>query len=75
MDDKEKKMTTTTVELDGNQLVEALRKAGLDPNKLDLRAALGKGVDVEELQSRLKGTERARSSAWHVKVSVSVSRD
>ena len=70
----EQKKTTTTVELDGNQLVGALQKAGLDPHKLDLRGALGKGVDVEELESRLRGPAAARSG-WHVVVTVSVSRD
>ncbi|MFZ0860584.1 MAG: hypothetical protein ABR881_25450 [Candidatus Sulfotelmatobacter sp.] len=66
------KKTTTTVELDGNQLVGALQKAGLDPNKLDLRETLGKRVDIEELESRLRGV--AAKSGWHVSVSVTVSR-
>lgn len=63
---------TTSVELDGSRLVGALQKAGLDPQKLDLRETLGKGVDVEELQSRLRSA--ARASGWHVTVTVSVSR-
>ena len=71
----EQKKTITTVELDGDHLVNALQKAGLDPKKLDLKGALGKGVDIEELQSRLHGAAAARKSGWHVSVSVSVSRD
>ncbi|HTW81021.1 MAG TPA: hypothetical protein VME23_15850 [Terracidiphilus sp.] len=70
----EKKTTSTTVELDGRKLVGALEKAGLDTKKLDLRETLGRGVDIEELQSRLRGGAAA-ASGWHVSVSVSVSRD
>jgi hypothetical protein len=72
---REKPQNTTTVDLDGRQLVGALRKAGLDPEKLNLRGVLGRGVDVEELESRLRGVGAAARSSWHVKVSVSVSRD
>ena len=68
------KKNTTTMELDGQKLVGALQKAGLDPKKLDLKEALGRGVDIEELQSRLRGGAAA-SGSWHVSVSVSVSRD
>lgn len=68
------KKTTTTVELDGHKLVGALEKAGFDPKRLDLKETLGKGVDIEELQSRLRGGAAA-SSGWHVTVTVSVSRD
>ena len=65
---------TTTIELDGNHLVQTLRQAGLDPHKLDVRKALpGGNVDVEELESRLKGTGSAAAGSW--KVSVTVSRD
>jgi len=71
----EKKVTTTTVELDGAQLVSALQKAGLDPQKLDLKGTLGKGVDIEELQSRLRGPAARAKSGWHVKVTVEVTRD
>ena len=67
------KKTTTTVELDGNQLVGALQKAGLDPKKLDLRETLGTRVDIEELESRLRGV--SAKSGWHVSVTIKVSRD
>ncbi len=70
----EKRQNTTVIEVDGEQLVGALRKAGLEPEKLNLRGVLGKGVDVEELESRLRGAAAARSG-WHVTVSVSVSKD
>jgi hypothetical protein len=63
--------TTTNIEMDGPELVEALRRAGMDPERLDLRHILGPHVDVEELQSRLR--QRASAHAW--RVTVSVSRD
>jgi hypothetical protein len=69
------KKTTTTVELDGNQLVSALQKAGLDPTKLDLKETLGPRVDIQELQSRLHSAGKAAASHWHVNVTVTVSRD
>ena len=68
----EKRPTTTTVDLDGPQLVSTLKKAGLDPKKLNLKGALGKGVDVEELQSRLRGTgTEAAAAGWKVSVTIS----
>jgi hypothetical protein len=68
---------TKTIELDGNELVAALHKAGMDPTKLDLKHALGGKLDVEELESRLRaaGKPGAAASHWHVTVSVAVSRD
>jgi hypothetical protein len=65
-----KKPTTTTINMDGPTLVSALQKAGLDPKKLDLKGTLGKGVDVEELQSRLRGPATAAARNWKVTVSV-----
>lgn len=73
--EQEKKKNTTIMELDGNQLVGALRKAGLDPEKLNLKEVLGRGVDVEELESRLRGVGAAARSGWHVSVHVSISKD
>jgi hypothetical protein len=66
----EKRPTTTTVDLDGPQLIGALRKAGLDPKKLDLKGVLGRGVDVEELQSRLRGPATEAAASWKVSVTV-----
>jgi|HubBroStandDraft_2_1064218.scaffolds.fasta_scaffold878142_2 hypothetical protein len=67
---------THTIQLDGNKLVAALHKAGMDPAKLDLHSALGAKVDVEELQSRLREAAKSGASAsaggWHVTVTVSV---
>ncbi|HEX4227241.1 MAG TPA: hypothetical protein VHZ07_01130 [Bryobacteraceae bacterium] len=63
-----------TIQLDGNHLVETLKHAGMDPSKLDLKKALpGAHVDMEELETRLKGTGAAKSGSWHV--SVTISRD
>jgi hypothetical protein len=65
---------TQTIRLDGNHLIETLKHAGMDPQKLDLKKALPGGqVDMEELETRLKGTGAAKSGSWHV--SVTISRD
>ncbi len=62
--------TTTTIEMDGPHLVEALHRAGMDPAKLDLRGILGTHVDVEELQSRLRQPRAATHGGWTVAVVV-----
>jgi hypothetical protein len=61
---------TSTVQLNGDHLVQTLRQAGLDPEKLDLRKALPGGkVDIEELQSRLRSTGKG-GGGWHVTVTI-----
>jgi hypothetical protein len=65
-----------TIQLDGDHVVQLLRRAGLDPNKLSVRDALpGAKVDVEELESRLKGTRAPSKGGGGWKVSVSISKD
>ena len=67
----EKRPTTTTIDLDGPQLISTLKKAGLDPKKLNLKGALGKGIDVEELQSRLRAPATEAAAGWKVSVTIS----
>ena len=61
--------TTASVELDGQHLVQALQRAGMDPAKLNLREILGSRVDIQELQSRLQ--RPTPDVEWHFHVSVS----
>ncbi len=49
--------TTTNIEIDPQQLIEALQRAGLDLTKLNFREILGAHVDIDELQSNLKDSQ------------------
>ena len=58
---------TFDVEIDGNKLVGQLTRAGLDPTKLDLPAIVGRprGLDITELESRLRAAGNAKAADWH----------
>jgi hypothetical protein len=64
--------TTATIEMDAGDLVHALRKAGLDPDKVDLREVIGEKLDVEELQSRLRGVGARDPSRFGWGVSITI---
>ena len=58
---------TFDVEIDGNKLVGQLTRAGLDTTKLDLPAIVGRprGLDITELESRLRAAGNAKAADWH----------
>lgn len=60
-------LRTYDVEIDGNKLVSQLTRAGLDPTKLDLPAVVGRprGLDITELESRLRSANTATAGDWH----------
>jgi hypothetical protein len=63
---------SANIKLNGDHVVQMLKAAGLDTNKLDVRKAIpGAHVDYEELESRLKGTLAPSKGGWHVAVTVS----
>lgn len=51
------------IKLDGQTLLDSLKRAGLDPKRLDLAQLLGKRADLAELQARLTGTAPGTETA------------
>ena len=63
---------SATVKLDGDHVLQALKAAGMDPHKIDVRKTLPNlHYDYEELESRLKGSLAPSKGGWHVAVVVS----
>ena len=57
------------MELNGNLVLQALKNAGMDPARLNLREILGSRVDIEELQARLHRPQP--DAEWHFHFTVS----
>lgn len=60
------------VEMDGNRILEALQKAGLDFQRLDVKELLGGGADAEELESRLQEMATSTAESWEVQGGVKI---
>lgn len=70
--EEEPRVTKADITMDGNRMVETLKKAGLDPSRLNLKEVVGPGVDIEELQSRLRATGTPTAARWEVRITVTI---